>query len=90
MSEVAEHIVKRFEQELRRLRDLMTDMGGLVENQLAIAVAAVIDQDTAAATSAVERDVAVDALEREVEQFVIRLLALRQPVARTYGRSSRR
>ena len=29
----------------------------------------------------VEEDPKVDALEREVEQFVIRLLALRQPVA---------
>ena len=34
-----------------------------------------------AATRAVEEDPKVDALEREVEQFVIRMLALRQPMA---------
>jgi phosphate transport system protein len=38
-------------------------------------------RDAAAATRAVEEDPKVDALEREVETFVIRLLALRQPVA---------
>ena len=40
-----------------------------------------MNRDAAAATRAVEEDPKVDALEREAEQFVIRLLALRQPVA---------
>jgi phosphate transport system protein len=40
-----------------------------------------MEQDTQSATRAVEQDPAVDALEREVESFVIRLLALRQPMA---------
>jgi phosphate transport system protein len=81
MSEAAGHIVKSYEQELRRLRDLITEMGGIVENQVALAAAAVVQKDSAAATRAVEQDARVDALERDVEQFVIRMLALRQPVA---------
>jgi phosphate transport system protein len=81
MSGAAEHIVKSFEQELNRLRSLITDMGGLVESQVAMACEAVISRDGAAATAAVEADPKVDAMEREVEQFVIRLLALRQPMA---------
>ena len=81
MSDTAQHIVKSYDQELRRLRALMTQMGGLVESQLALATEAIVEQDGAAATKAVEQDPAVDALEREVEAFVIRLLALRQPVA---------
>jgi phosphate transport system protein len=75
------HVIKSYEQELHRLRDLIVEMGGLVENQIALATAAVLTQDPVAASSAVEQDPQVDALEREVEQFVIRLLALRQPVA---------
>ena len=75
------HIVKSFEQELNRLRDLITEMGGMVESQVALAAQAVVHMDPAAATQAVEQDPKVDALEREVEQFVIRLLALRQPMA---------
>jgi phosphate transport system protein len=41
----------------------------------------VIEKDSGAATRAVEADPKVDALERDIEQFVIRLLALRQPMA---------
>jgi phosphate transport system protein len=81
MSDLAGHIVKSYEAELKRLRDLLVEMGGLVEAQLAAATTAVLDWDLDSATRTVEQDPAVDALEREVEQFVIRLLALRQPVA---------
>ena len=76
MAEIAEHIVKSFEQELKRLRVLITEMGGLVENEVALATQAVLEQDNLAAGRAVETDPKVDAVEREVEQFVIRLLAL--------------
>ena len=51
-------------------------MGGLVESQVATACRAIIEQDTDAAARAVESDPRVDAMEREVEQFAIRLLAL--------------
>jgi phosphate transport system protein len=79
-SEMAEHIVKSFEVDLKRLRDLLTEMGGMVESQVAMACEAVLQRDDAAASSTVEADPKVDALEHDVEQFVIRLLALRQPV----------
>jgi phosphate transport system protein len=81
MAESSGHIVKSYEQELARLRSRVTDMGGIVETQVAMAAQAVVQNDSAAATLAVEADPSVDALEREVEQFVIRLLALRQPLA---------
>jgi phosphate transport system protein len=81
MPESAEHIVKSYEQELNRLRSLITEMGGLVESELALACKAVLERDDAAAAAAVEADPKVDALEQQVQQFVIRLLALRQPMA---------
>lgn len=81
MSEEPEHLVKSYDLELKRLRGLLTQMGGIVESQVALAAEAIMNRDTAAATRAVEEDPKVDALEREAEQFVIRLLALRQPVA---------
>ncbi len=77
----AAHIVTRYEQELARLRALISRMGGLVEDQVAMACQAVLTRDGDAATRAVEADPGVDALEREVEQFTIQLLALRQPMA---------
>ncbi len=81
MADIAGHIVKSFEQELGRLQTLITDMGGLVERQVALACNAVLERDAEAATLAVETDPQVDGLERDAEQFVIRLLALRQPMA---------
>jgi len=81
MPNEAEHIVKSYEQELKRLATLLTEMGGMVEHQVADALAAIITKDSNAAGHAVEADPKVDAAEREVEAFVIRLLALRQPMA---------
>ncbi|MBV8575036.1 MAG: phosphate signaling complex protein PhoU, partial [Acetobacteraceae bacterium] len=81
MSESTEHLVKSFDANLKKLRDLLTEMGGIVESQVALAAEAIAERDAAAATRAVEADPQVDALEREIEQFVIRMLALRQPMA---------
>jgi len=80
MSE-AQHIVKSYDQELERLRGLMTGMGGMVENQVALATQAILQQDVGVATRAVELDALVDKQEQDAEQLVIRMLALRQPMA---------
>jgi phosphate transport system protein len=81
MSDATEHVVKSYDNELKQLRDMLTEMGGIVESQVAMAAEAIMNRDSAAATKVVEDDPKVDALEREIEQFVIRLLALRQPMA---------
>ena len=80
MSE-ARHIVTSYGQELQRLRTLMTEMGGMVESQVALATQAIVSGDPAVATQAVELDASVDAHDRDAEQMVIRMLALRQPLA---------
>jgi phosphate transport system protein len=77
----SEHIVKSYEQELSRLRGLVTQMGGMVEAQAANAARAVLEHNATAAGYAVQDDLNVDALEREIADFAIRMLALRQPVA---------
>ncbi len=81
MADQPDHLVKSFDSELTRLRTMITDMGGIVETQLMLATQAILHRDAAAAMRAVEEDPKVDALEREIEQFVIRMLALRQPMA---------
>ncbi len=81
MSDAARHVISSFDQELKHLRDLIIEMGGIAENQVALAAEAIMNRDTAAAARAVEEDPRVDALERDVEQLVIRMLALRQPMA---------
>ena len=35
MTDAPEHLVKSYDQELKRLRNLLTEMGGIVESQVA-------------------------------------------------------
>jgi phosphate transport system protein len=76
-----EHVVKAYEEQLRRLRDMVSRMGGLAERQVADSVTALVRRDAALAAEVVARDVSLDQLEREIEGFCVRLLALRQPMA---------
>jgi phosphate transport system protein len=79
---VSEHIIKSYDQELHRLDNIVAEMGGLAESQLASAMEAVVKRDADLATVVIESDTRVDELEREIESLVVRLLALRQPMAR--------
>ena len=76
----SEHMIKSYDEELRRLNNTITEMGGLAESQLATAIEAVNERDSDLAASVVEADVAVDQLQHELDNFAVRLLALRQPV----------
>jgi phosphate transport system protein len=76
-----EHIVRSYDEDLRKLRDLTARMGGLAERQVADATRALVRRDTEMAAEVVSRDSQIDALEREIEAFCVRLLALRQPMA---------
>ncbi len=79
---VAEHIIKSYDQELQRLDNTIAEMGGMAESQLAGAIDAVVKRDSELASEVIEGDTKVDQLEHEVESLVVRLLALRQPMAR--------
>jgi phosphate transport system protein len=81
MPEEPKHIVTSFELDLKKLRDMIAGMGGLVERAVADATTALLEHDPAIANAVVEMDPKIDAEERAVEQFAVRLLALRQPVA---------
>jgi phosphate transport system protein len=78
----AEHIIKSYDEELERLSKMIVEMGGLAESQLAAAIEVVIERDSDRAIRVVEGDAQVDQLERDLDNLAIRLLALRQPMAR--------
>ncbi|MGD9538598.1 MAG: phosphate signaling complex protein PhoU [Alphaproteobacteria bacterium] len=78
---MSEHIVKSFDEELNRVTGVLAQMGGLVEQQISNAVAALVRRDVERASEVVTTDRRIDALENEVEQLSLRLLALRQPMA---------
>ena len=77
-----EHIVKSYDSELERLYGEISRMGEIAAAQLDAAIDALGRRDSKAAQRVVENDVAIDQLEQEVSQDVLRLLALRQPMAR--------
>jgi phosphate transport system protein len=76
-----QHTAKSFDEELKRLQSLIARMGGLAEQQLADAIQAVADRDTERASVTVRGDQRIDDLEREVDDLVVHIMALRQPVA---------
>lgn len=75
------HIVKSFDDELARLSDLISRMGGLAENQLEQSIEALQKRDSTLAEKTIEHDQKIDVLHAEVDEMAIRLLALRQPMA---------
>ncbi|MGD9584661.1 MAG: phosphate signaling complex protein PhoU [Lysobacterales bacterium] len=78
----AEHIVKSYDQELHRLTGEIERMGELARTELASAIHSVIERDSTLAARIIDSDAEVDRLEHDIGHDVIRLLALRQPMAR--------
>jgi phosphate transport system protein len=77
----SQHIVRSYSEDLKRLSDMVARMGGLAERQVADATNALVRRDAVMAAEVVTRDGEIDAMEREIENFCVRLLALRQPMA---------
>ena len=75
------HTVKSYEEELNQLAAEVARMGGLTEAQVSASVEAVARRDVAMAEAVVARDERIDALEVDIENRCIRLVALRQPLA---------
>lgn len=75
------HTVRSFDEELGELTSKITEMGGLVERQLALSIEALVDRDSALAEQVVAADDAIDDLEEEIDRLAIRILATRQPMA---------
>jgi phosphate transport system protein len=77
-----EHISETYEQELKNLQESLMEMGSRADLQLEGAIQSVTERDEEIAARVVEQDAEIDALGSEIEENVVRLLALRQPVAR--------
>ncbi|HXG49889.1 MAG TPA: phosphate signaling complex protein PhoU [candidate division Zixibacteria bacterium] len=78
----AEHTDKKYEEDLKKLRENILTMGGLVEEQIHKAVKSLVERDSALAEAIIERDHEVNRLDVEIDELCIRLLALHQPAAR--------
>ncbi|MBC8159269.1 MAG: phosphate signaling complex protein PhoU [Alphaproteobacteria bacterium] len=76
-----QHIVRSYDDELGHICARIVEMGGLVEDQLASAITAIVKRDAALGEQVSGQDGRVDEMEREIDELIVRLLAKRQPVA---------
>jgi phosphate transport system protein len=76
-----DHIVKSYDEHIALLTRKILEMGGLVEQQIARAIEALVNRSIEQADQVIEQDDQIDRMEEEIDQFAIRLLATRQPMA---------
>jgi len=77
----SQHTVKAFDDDLNQLRALISQMGGLAEHAIRESMRCLVQRDREGALKVVEDDKKLDALEAEAENRIVRLIALRAPMA---------
>jgi phosphate transport system protein len=73
---------RHFDEELKNLKSKLLRMGGMVEDQIQGALRALVERDSELAREVIENDHRVNALDVEVDEDCLSLLALQQPTAR--------
>ncbi len=71
--------MRTFEAELVHLKETLLKMGHLVESQIAHSIQAFIERDMQIAHETIQADHQVNAMDVEIDEMCIRLLALYQP-----------
>lgn len=77
----SQHISQQFNAELDEVRSHFLAMGGLVEKQVADAIAALLEADSALASSVQDNDRRINQMETGIDEEIVRILARRQPAA---------
>jgi phosphate transport system protein len=76
-----QHISGQFNAELEGVKSRLLEMGGVVEEQLTLAVGALAETETGPAEKVVAGDAEVNAMESAIDEECSRILARRQPAA---------
>ena len=79
--QLSHHISSRFNEDLERIRASVLEMGGLVERQLAHALAGVVEADASVINLVTQAEIRVNQLERSIDEDCGRILATRAPGA---------
>ncbi len=72
---------RHFQKELESLKTSLIKMGSVVEENIALAIRSVTEKNQELALKVIESDKRVDTLEIEIDNAIVDLLALQQPVA---------
>ena len=81
MQQASGHTLKAFDEDIERLRALISQMGGLAEHAIEEAMRSLMQRDVEGAAHVVEEDKKLDRLEIETERRAVQLIALRAPMA---------
>jgi phosphate transport system protein len=76
-----EHTSKQFDAELETVRAQVLQMGGLVENQIRLAIEALINDDVPLMNRVINDDHRVNAMEVQIDENCNQIIVLRQPAA---------
>ena len=77
----ADHTSKQFDAELEAVRARVLQMGGLVEEQIKLAIEALVSGDFELSTLVVDNDREVNRLEVAIDEDCSTIIARRQPTA---------
>lgn len=80
-SPIGGHISKKYDSELEDVRNLVLTMGGLVEAQVNNGLKAIMESDSFLAERVSEDDYKINAMEVEIDEKCVDILARRQPAA---------
>lgn len=78
---ITQHISQQYNEQLEEIRNNVMEMGGLVEQQLADAVTALVEADSEIAHKVVTSDWKINSIEVELDEECTHVLARRQPAA---------
>ncbi len=78
---MSEHIVSRYDDELKDVQRRIAEMGGMAERLVDLSVRALTRLDTTMANAVIADDRRLDQVQRETEELAIMIIARRQPMA---------
>lgn len=74
-------MVRHFDRDIERLKELLLRMGAMAEDQIEESIRALLERDSAVAQKVIDTDSEIDAMELEIDQHTIELIATMQPAA---------
>lgn len=73
---------EKYMSQLRQLKELLTEMGQMVEKAIEMAIEALVSQEINQAKKAIYYDEEIDDKEKEIQNLCLKLLLCQQPVAK--------
>ena len=78
---MSEHIVSSYEGQLKTLHSTVLKMGALCESQFSNSIIALVKKDEELIDKIIGKDERIDELEKKIDDQVVNLITLRQPMA---------